>query len=683
MCNGCQKLGYTRAFYREFNTVLFRRFLLSLSKYVHENVCREQRASEGLLLYTSLITTVFAVVTVTCLVLFFRYYLRASMPLTGTTEWISRIVNKPHFTLTFRRHPMTKRDALPLAIITIVCAALGFLNLGDLTNPQSFYHFDNQGDTVLIELDEPTDIGAVMYYTGLWIGSYKLEFSNDGNNWQRQYAADDHDSEMNQPHSDLFKWRYADVNDFNLPTKYIRITAERGPLELGELALTTKFGTPITADHITTDAVELFDEQDIVPDAPSYMNSMYFDEIYHGRTAYENLRDISPYETTHPPLGKLIISVGVSLFGMVPFGWRFMGVLFGVLMLPILYIFLKNMFGKTVIASCGTILFGFDFMHFVQTRIGTIDTYGVIFILLSYFFMYRFITLNPETPIRKSLWPLALSGLSFGIGCASKWTVIYAGAGLLALYILHLVQVRKYYDENDILGFRARLLKTLLLTGVFFLVIPAIIYCLSYIQNAHAAGMRVSEGMLWDPAFYKMIWNNQKFMFSYHSGLDATHAYGSSWYQWIVDGRPILYYRDTSMGGGLKSAFASFGNPLVWWGGFLAMIAMGYRFYKYKDGKALFILIGYFSQLAPWFFISRVVFIYHYFPSVIFLVLALSHVFNTIWERRYGSYRMAVLGFTGATVGLFAAFYPVLTGVPVSEFYTKYFLRWIPSAWPF
>jgi hypothetical protein len=32
----------------------------------------------------------------------------------------------------------------------------------------------------------------------------------------------------------------------------------------------------------------------------------------------------------------------------------------------------------------------------------------------------------------------------------------------------------------------------------------------------------------------------------------------------------------------------------------------------------------------------------------------------------------------GALVLLFAAFYPVLTGIPASEFYTTYFLRWIP-----
>lgn len=623
-------------------------------------------------------------VTVVCLLMFFWYYRRVTLPLAGTTEWITRIVNKPKFTLYFRCHPIERKDILPILVITLVYAAVAFFKLGDMTNPQSFHRFTSDKKSVVVTLDQPADIAELRYYPGLWIGGYTLEFSEDGTNWQEQYPQGEHKYAMNQPHSDLFKWLKADLNDNNLPTKYIRITASTTPLELGELAVYSKTDGLLPASRISSpDAPELFDEQDIIPDAPSYMNSMYFDEIYHGRTAYENILNVKPYETTHPPLGKLIISVGIYIFGMVPFGWRFMGTLFGVFMLPILYVFLKNMFGKTVIAACGTTLFSAEFMHYVQTRIATIDTYGVFFILLSYLFMYRYITKNPELPLKKTLPPLFLSGLFFGIGCASKWIVIYAGAGLFILYVLHLIMNGLYFRDNGIPGYGGRLIKTLLLTFIFFIVVPSVIYVLSYYENGRAAGMSISGGMLWDPRYYKLIWDNQTFMFNYHADLTATHPYGSNWYQWIVDGRPILYYRDTSMGRGLKSAFASFGNPIVWWGGLLAIIAMIYQIVKFKDGKAIFIFIAYFAQLAPWLIISRVVFIYHYFPCVLFLVVALSHVLNTIWERRQGRYKQAVYGFTGAAVFLFVAFYPVLSGIPAPEFYTTNFLRWIPGAWPF
>ena len=77
---------------------------------------------------------------------------------------------------------------------------------------------------------------------------------------------------------------------------------------------------------------------------------------------------------THP--GKLIISLGIRIFGM-NLWLAVYGALFGVLMLPVLYHLLKQLFGRTRLCTAGTLLFAFDFMHFTQTRIATIDTYAV------------------------------------------------------------------------------------------------------------------------------------------------------------------------------------------------------------------------------------------------------------------------------------------------------------------
>lgn len=67
-----------------------------------------------------------------------------------------------------------------------------------------------------------------------------------------------------------------------------------------------------------------FDEQELYEDGITYQDQTIFDEIYHGRTAYEFLHGLPIYENTHPPLGKTLISVGIAVFGMNPFGWRFM-----------------------------------------------------------------------------------------------------------------------------------------------------------------------------------------------------------------------------------------------------------------------------------------------------------------------------------------------------------------------
>ena len=296
--------------------------------------------------------------------------------------------------------------------------------------------------------------------------------------------------------------------------------------------------------------------------------------------------------------------------------------------------------------------------------------------------MYRYMTTDADASFRKSLLPLALSGVSFGLGCASKWIVVYAGAGLAVIYVIRLIMLSRHYSENEYSGFGRYLVKTLLFSALFFGIIPVLIYCMSYIPYGLAADMTIGGGMLWNRDFYKIIWDNQVSMLSYHGLLVAEHPYSSSWWQWILNSRPILYVNDYR--GDYRSSFAAFGNPIIWWGGFLAMIAMAVRVVKFRDGKALFILLGYLTQLLPWVAISRLVFIYHYFPSTLFLVLAMAHVINTIVDRGQGKHMQIVYGYTASSGIMFAMFYPAITGIFVPHWYFASFARWLPlGMWPY
>ena len=107
----------------------------------------------------------------------------------------------------------------------------------------------------------------------------------------------------------------------------------------------------------------LFDEQDTVPISRTYMNGTYFDEVYFPRTAYEHIHGLKIYETTHPPMGKNFIALGIKIFGMNPFGWRFMGTLAGVLLVPIMYLFALKLFKKRFYAFIAAFLIMFDFMR--------------------------------------------------------------------------------------------------------------------------------------------------------------------------------------------------------------------------------------------------------------------------------------------------------------------------------
>ena len=172
-------------------------------------------------------------------------------------------------------------------------------------------------------------------------------------------------------------------------------------------------------------------------------------------------------------------------------------------------------------------------------------------------------------------------------------------------------------------------------------------------------------------------------MLSYHQGVHSTHPYQSSWYQWIFDARPILYYRDLDLANteGVKSLFASFNNPLVSWAGLLAFFAVAIQTIRRKCGRGLFILIAVLSQFLPWLPIGRTLFAYHYFPTILFLVFAIAYLMNDMLDRHKKGANLAVYGFTGCTVAVYAIFYPALTGLYIPLWYSEVFLRWFPS-WP-
>lgn len=629
----------------------------------------------------------FAAAALCCCIAFFAYYWYAMRPRKNSLEWIAMAEDRPR-RLSFlgKRWPMEKRDILPMLLITAAYAVTAFFRLGDTTAVQSFARFE--ADTVAeFSFGAPRQVSKLMFYTGICDGGYTLQYTADGENWASL--------ELEQGYNHLLKWRIQEetvtgsdgqehTETVTFRAKAFRLTAsprrgtahpEQNYMDLGELAFFDENGDMIPVLCGDEAGQALFDEQELVVDYPFWTNSSYFDEIYHPRTAQEHRLNMYPYEISHPPLGKLIIALGIELFGLTPFGWRFMGTLFGVLMLPILYAFLKNMFGKTPVAVCGTVLFAVDFMHLTQTRIATIDTYGVFFILAMYWFMYRWLTLPADIPLRRSIPSLFLCGLMWAIGVACKWTVIYGGVGLAVLWGIGMVLKYREWTPEGSPGYAPFFWGTAALSVVFFIVLPLCVYVASYYPYAKADGDTSWQHLL------KVVWDNQIYMFTYHEGVHTPHPYSSRWYQWIVDARPILYFREQDLFPDKKALFCAFDNPVVSWAGLLCVVMTGIETFRKKCARALFILIGYFSQLVPWMLIFRITFAYHYFPSMLFLVFAISYAMDGMLERDKPHARLAVYGLTGLATALYAAFYPVLVGLYVPKWYTWNFLRWLPS-WP-
>lgn len=95
--------------------------------------------------------------------------------------------------------------------------------------------------------------------------------------------------------------------------------------------------------------------------------------------------------------------------------------------------------------------------------------------------------------------------------------------------------------------------------------------------------------------------------------------------------------------------------------------------------KAAFLTLGYMSQYAPWLLVTRTVFIYHYFPSVPFITVMLGYSFYNI-VRYKPKMKKFVYVYVAVAIGLFALFYPVLSGYPITVDFANKFLKWF-STW--
>ena len=71
-------------------------------------------------------------------------------------------------------------------------------------------------------------------------------------------------------------------------------------------------------------------------------------------------------------------------------------------------------------------------------------------------------------------------------------------------------------------------------------------------------------------------------------------------------------------------------------------------------------------------------FIYHYFPSVPFVVLMIGYCMQQFvgWKPKL---KVNCLVYGGLAVALFVMFYPVISGVAVSPEYVKHYLKWFDS----
>ena len=139
--------------------------------------------------------------------------------------------------------------------------------------------------------------------------------------------------------------------------------------------------------------------------------------------------------------GRLLVStaeaagggnVAIIDAGSNAFAWRLAGVIFGALLVGLVYLLAATMFSRRRIAVLAAAFVALDPMSYVMSRISMNDIFVATFIVAAYLVFWQIWSGRWS---RSAWWALPLVGVLIGLAAASKWVGFYALAGLLILVL--------------------------------------------------------------------------------------------------------------------------------------------------------------------------------------------------------------------------------------------------------
>ena len=395
----------------------------------------------------------------------------------------------------------------------------------------------------------------------------------------------------------------------------------------------------------------------------------YFDELFFTFTSQEMAKgnpqgwekgERAPgeveFEWTHPPLGKELSALGIIALGDNPFAWRISQAVFGALGTVFIFFLATALFESKRIGIFASFLYTFESLFFVISRIGMVDIFLLNFILLSSLFFVKYIKNN------RFIW-ITLSALFCGAAMSIKWTGVLAPTlfcGLSILWIFYL----KFYKDLSLRIFYVSIVKVV----AIFLLVPLLVYVTTYIPF-----------FLNGNSFSDLI-SLQESMYNYHINVTKLHTYRSEWWSWPLLIRPICLYIEKL---GLHREYIyALGNPTIWWSGVLILIFSVMYSIKKKYVPLIFVVICYFAFMLPWAVSPRkITYIYHYLPSLLFLLLIISFFLDKIWSFSLKA-KLFVVYFLVCVAITFMFFYPILSAQKIPKKSLKHY-RWMKKNWTY
>ncbi|WP_234383425.1 dolichyl-phosphate-mannose--protein mannosyltransferase [Streptomyces dysideae] len=424
----------------------------------------------------------------------------------------------------------------------------------------------------------------------------------------------------------------------------------------------------------------------------------------------------------HPPAGKWVIALGEWMFGLNPFGWRFMTAVLGTLSVLMLCRIGRRLFRSTVLGCLAGALLAVDGLHYVMSRTALLDLVVMFFVLAAFGCLLidrdsaraRLAAALPvaedgrarpdqDTGDRAGTgarpWRLA-AGFFLGLAASTKWNGLYFLVFFMILTVLWDVGSRRVAGARH--PYRAVLRRDLGRSVFSLLPVAVVTYLATWTgwflsDDGHGRHWADGRGGTWSwiPAPLRSLWHYEYGVYRFNVGLHTPHKYESNPWSWPALGRPVLFHYQSPKPGkdgcqttsDCSQAILALGTPLLWWSACCALVYLLYRWALRRDWRAGAVLCAVGAGYLPWFlYQDRTIFSFYAVVFVPYLCLAVTMMLGALLgppgmndKRRK---RGAVAA--GALVLLiawnFIYFFPIYTGltIPYPSWHTRMWLdTWI------
>lgn len=371
-----------------------------------------------------------------------------------------------------------------------------------------------------------------------------------------------------------------------------------------------------------------------------------FDEVHYLPAARAMLALSHPVNVEHPLLGKALIATGIALFGDTSIGWRAMSTLAGTASVVAVFWIVLLTLRRPGLAALGAGLAMVNGTVFIQARIAMLDAFMAAFVLLGVVAMLW--AARAEGP-RQGWGRWILGAVLLGLATGVKWTA----APYVAFAALAMLAIRRRHAHAY--GRIARLPAVAVL---------GIVSVATYLATFAPAFFYAQ-----DPLTLARLIPFQWDMFRQQTQILPSHPYQSDWWTWPLMIRPIWYLYEPV--DGAVRGILLLGNPVVMWGGLVAVAALLAGGVGRRDGVGLAVALLWVASLAIWAAIPKSLgFYYYYHLSGVFLCVAIP-VALARW-RRGG---VAAPWVAVAALGGFVWLYPIQSAAPLPD--AQAFNRWM------